>query len=267
MRHQVVPMVVLGGILDLVLPQRCVQCRAAGAWLCRECERKLRTVASPRCEHCGAPQGPAAHGCPECRGRSLWFASASAAFVYEGPARALVTACKFRAFRSLAGEMALRGGPAFAAACARLIPSAGLADDGMPYVTWVPGHRDHTLERGFNQAELLARGLARQAGLPSGPLLRRVRHGARQSGLARAARAANVSQSFVLREDAERVVSMFKRVMIVDDVYTTGETLSHCARVLIKADLQPHVFTFARTVRAVPSQTSLDDAVRKERCR
>jgi orotate phosphoribosyltransferase len=55
--------------------------------------------------------------------------------------------------------------------------------------------------------------------------------------------------------------------MIVDDVYTTGETLSHCAEVLVNAGLEPHVFTFARTVRAVPTQPSLDAAVRKERCR
>jgi len=50
----------------------------------------------------------------------------------------------------------------------------------------VPGHRDHQMERGFNQAELLGRGFARRAGVPYAPLLRRVRHGARQSGLDRA---------------------------------------------------------------------------------
>ena len=54
--------------------------------------------------------------------------------------------------------------------------------------------------------------------------------------------------------------------MIVDDVYTTGETLNQCAEVLARAGLEPHVFTFARTVRATPSQASLDHAVQKERC-
>ena len=134
-------------------------------------------------------------------------------------------------------------------------------------VTWVPGHREHSLERGFNQAELFARRLARDAGLPYAPLLRRVRHGARQSGLDRASRAANVRDAFALREERNGVLRRVKRVVLVDDVYTTGETLNQCAEVLARAGLEPHVFTFARTVRAASSQASLDHAVQKERCR
>ena len=214
------------------------------------------------CPRCGAPGAWSAPGrrqcegrrCPECGGRDLAFRSAAAAFTYEGPAKALVTACKFRALRSLADDMVGRAAPAFAAAA-----NADL-------VTWVPGHRDHQLERGFNQAELLGRGFARGAGVPYAPLLRRVRHGARQSGLGRAGRAANVREAFALREDVNRVQRKLKRVMIVDDVYTTGETLHHCAEVLAHAGLESHVFTFARTVRATPSQASLDHAVQKERC-
>lgn len=276
---------VLGGLLDLALPKRCVQCGVAGAWLCPDCAAGLRPLPAERCRHCGAPAapapgaaGPAAASpapaapapliltCRECRGRQLWFYSAAAGFTYEGPARALVTACKFRAYRSLTSELARLAGPAFVQACAAAGFSAA-APAGEQLVTWVPGHRDHTLERGFNQAELLACGLAGHAGLQAAPLLRRVRHGARQSGLGRAARAANVHQSFALREDSDRVRSKLRRIMIVDDVYTTGETLNHCAEVLVNAGLEPHVFAFARTVRAVPSQPSLDAAVRKERCR
>ncbi len=258
-----------------------MQCGAAGAWLCGPCAGGLRPLPAERCPRCGAPgrwtpSGPAgrtlraaARGasgaaattprsspgrrCPECGGRELSFVSASAAFAYEGPARALVTACKFRALRALTDEMARRAAPAFA-------PPAEL-------VTWVPGHREHGLERGFNQAERFAVRLARDAGLPYAPLLRRTRHGARQSGLDRAARAANVRDAFALREDAERVLRRFKRVVVVDDVYTTGETLNQCGKVLAQQGLEPHVFTFARTVRAVPSQASLDHAVQKERCR
>lgn len=254
---------IVDGLLDLVLPRRCVQCRAAGGWLCEPCSGDLRPLPAQRCPRCGAP-GPwtapggrrrAGRRCPECGGRDLAFHSASAAFTYEGPAKALVTACKFRALRSLADDMVGRAAPAFAA-----------ASSGVDLVTWVPGHRDHQLERGFNQAELLARGFARRAALPYAPLLRRVRHGARQSGLDRAGRAANVRDAFALREEDNGVLRKFKRVMIVDDVYTTGETLAHGAGVLADAGLEPHVFTFARTVRATPSQASLDHAVQKERC-
>ena len=255
---------IVDGLLDLVFPRRCVQCRAAGGWLCERCAAELHPLPARRCLRCGAP-GPwaspgarqrAGRRCPECGGRDLAFRAAAAAFTYEGPAKALVTACKFRALRSLADDMVGRASPAFAAAVA----------SGIDVVTWVPGHRDHQLERGFNQAELLGRGFARCAGVPYAPLLRRVRHGARQSGLGRAARAANVRDAFALREDVSGVQRKLKRVIIVDDVYTTGETLDHCAQVLAHAGLEPQVFTFARTVRATPSQASLDHAVRKERC-
>lgn len=267
------------GLLDLVFPRRCVQCGAAGGWLCDPCAGGLTRLPDERCPRCGAPgrytppgaagrearAGAALDGrrrspgrlCPECGGRDFAFRSAGAAFTYEGPAKALVTACKFRALRSLTDDMALRAAPAFAAFAA---PRAEL-------VTWVPGHREHALERGFNQAELFARRLARDAALPYAPLLRRVRHGARQSGLDRASRAANVRDAFALREERNRVLRRLKRVVVVDDVYTTGETLNQCAEVLAREGLEPHVFTFARTVRAVSSQASLDHAVRKERCR
>jgi ComF family protein len=260
---------IVDGLIDLLLPRRCVTCGAAGDWLCAACAAGLRPLPARRCPRCGAP-GPwtaragvgaspldlraGGRRCPECGGRDLAFVSAAAAFTYEGPARALVTACKFKALRSLTDDMVARAAPAFAEA----------AQDA--FVTWVPGHRDHQLERGFNQAERLARGFAREAGLAYAPLLRRARHGARQSGLSRAARAANVKEAFALREGNNRVLRKLKRVMIVDDVYTTGETLDQCAQVLAQAGLQPHVFTFARTVRATPSQASLDHAVKKERC-
>jgi ComF family protein len=251
---------VLDGLLDLVFPRRCVSCRAAGGWLCEPCAGGLVPLAAPRCLRCGAPGDWSLRPCPECAGRELAFVSASAAFAYEGPARDLVTACKFRALRSIADEMAALAGPAFAAAC------GGPAPGEEALVTWVPGHRDHSLERGFNLAELLARRLARSAGLAYAPLLRRVRHGARQSGLDRAARAANVHGAFELREDVKRVLKNLKRVVIVDDVYTTGETLNYCADVLAQTDLPPHVFTFARTVRT-PSAATRGNTLQKERCR
>ena len=163
-----------------------------------------------------------------------------------------MTACKFRALRSLAVELAVRAAPAFAeavesAARGRRRDATGLV------VTSVPAHRAHRLDRGFDLAESLARRLARDAGLTYAPLLRRTRHGARQSGLSKAARAANVHHAFALREPGFGVGTRPRRVIIVDDVYTTGETLNQCAEALAHASLDPHAFTFARTVRATPA--------------
>lgn len=230
------------GLLDLFLPKRCVQCGAPGRWLCATCARGLRPLEGPRCARCGRPAPAASPECPECRGRELGFVSARAAFAYEGPARRLVTACKFRSLRSLGAEMAELARAAFRAAALD-------GPHGAEAVTCVPVHRDRRLERGFNQAELLARELARQAGLPFVAALERPRRSARQSELSGAARAANVAGAFAVAAGAAPLVAPFKRVVIVDDVYTTGETLSQCSKALSDAGREIRVFTFARAVR------------------
>ena len=240
------------------------------------CAQGLHPLPDDRCRRCGAPlrragrpartrapaRAPRMPACRECAGRDLAFSAASAAFCYEGPARALVTACKFRALRSLTDDLAERAAPAFAPPSRR--PGAGAGGSSSPPcrpIATIGSSADSTSpsrSRG---------GLRRDAGLTYAPLLRRVRHGARQSGLDRASRAANVHHAFALREDGIGVGNRLKRVIIVDDVYTTGETLNQCAEALAHAALDPHVFTFARTVRATPAQASRDHAVPKERCR
>ncbi len=262
----------LDGLLDLVFPRRCVVCRAPGGWLCPACADGLLPLPDDRCGRCGAPLRRAGRparpvrpgaparrmpACRECAGRDLAFSSASAAFCYVGPARALVTACKFRALRSLSTELALRAAPAFAEFIASMPEGAGA---GL-VVTSVPAHRDHRLDRGFDLAESVARRLARDSSLTYAPLLRRTRHGARQSGLGKAARAANVHHAFALREPGFGVGTRPRRVIIVDDVYTTGETLNQCAEALAHAGHDPHAFTFARTVRATPAQASRDQVL------
>jgi competence protein ComFC len=236
-------------VVDLFLPRRCVQCGRGGRWLCAQCGSQLRPLDGPGCRRCGCPDVPTAQPCPECAGRDLAFASAGAAFAYEGPARRLVTACKFGALRSVVTEMAALAAPRLPLRVAVAEAGAAQTAAAVDLVTCVPAHRGHKLERGFNQAELLARDLARAAGLPFAPLLVRTRHGRRQSGLAKAQRAANVRGAFALAREAQRVAAAVKRVLIIDDVFTTGETLNQCSSVLVAAGLEPHVFTFARTVR------------------
>jgi len=248
----------LGGLadaaVDLFLPKRCVACGRAGRWLCGSCSAVLEPLPASCCAHCGAPLARPADRCRECRGRDLAFASARAAYLYEGPARALVTACKFRSLRSLTAEMAALAGAPFARAVADLGGAGGVG-----LVTCVPVHRDRDLERGFDQAELLARRLAGAAGLPFAPLLERTQRGRRQSGLGAAARAANVRDAFRVDGRTADKAGRVRTVLVVDDVYTTGETLHACSTALRHAGCEPHAFTFARAARAFSSRTSPND--------
>jgi ComF family protein len=239
------------GAVDLFLPKRCVACGRAGAWLCEACAPALVPLPATVCRRCGAPLKRSQAECRECRGRGLAFASARAAFLYEGPARRLVTSCKFRALRSLTAEMAVLAGGSFERAVAAL-------GDPVDLVTCVPVHRDRDLERGFDQAALLGRRLAAAADLPFASLLVRSRRGRRQSGLGAADRAANVRAAFRVDDTVADKVGRVRTVLVVDDVYTTGETLHACSAVLRHAGCEPHAFTFARAARAFHLQIASD---------
>ena len=218
-------------ILALLLPARCAACGRGEALLCEGCRAALVFIRPPLCARCGAPVAWPVERCSECAGRRIAFATARAAVAYDGPARAVLAAWKERGLRSLVADVA-------ALVCAAMPPPA--ADALVP----IPGDPDRSLWRGHNTAEALARGLARDWPLPVMPVLRRVRAVPRQRGLSRAARRANVRESFAASGRAPA------RVVVVDDVYTTGATASAAATELRRAGAhRVDVVTFARAVR------------------
>jgi len=233
----------LEGAVDLVLPRRCVQCGRPGAWLCSGCRVELVPLPASRCFRCGRPAPLPVLHCLECEGRRLAFVAAAAAFTYDGPARTLVTACKFRGLRSMAAEMAELAAPRFR----DVLAAAAAHGHELQAATWAPTTPRRRTERGFDHAELFARELGAAVGLPVERLVDRADGAGHQSRLGRSARAANVAGAFSLRREAVR--DTFKRVIIIDDVYTTGETLHQCARAFGGVAYEVHAFTFARTVR------------------
>ena len=157
---------------------------------------------------------------------------------YAGPARALVTALKFRGAGAAAEVMA--------AQIAATMPPGLLAEATL---VAVPAHRSRHRERGFNQAQQLARALARRTGCPTADCLRREGAATRQLGARRSARLSAGRIAVRARGPAPRVA------LLVDDVYTTGATLDACARALRAAG--------AGTVRAIAYARTLDGAPRR----
>jgi ComF family protein len=218
-------------MLELVLPQRCAVCEAPGEALCRLCQAALVRVVPPLCERCGSPGAWPVRRCAECAGRRLGFATARAAVVYDERARRLVLTWKERGRRGLAVVLA------------ELVAQAVPRPDADALAA-VPSDPERRRARGDAPAERLARELAPLWELPVRPLLRRTRAGPRQRGQRLAERRRNVRGVFAAAGEAPR------RVVLVDDVYTSGATAAACAAELRRAGARRvDVVSLARAVR------------------
>jgi competence protein ComFC len=218
-------------VLDVLLPQRCLVCGAAGPQLCAGCRAALPVLGPPLCERCGAPTAWPVARCRECSGRRLAFATARAAVAYDEGVRRLVAGWKERGLRRLADEAAA-------------VMAQALDRPRDAVVTFVPPDDDRRLTRGYHPAERLAIGLAAAWGLSSEPLLVRARPSRRQRGLSLPDRRRNVAGAFL----AARALS--GTVLLVDDVYTTGATAHAASVALVHAGAAGvEVVTFARTLR------------------
>ena len=218
-------------LLDLLLPERCAVCGVSGDQLCARCREGLPRLCPPLCERCGAPTAWPVSRCRECSGRRLAFAVARAAVAYDEPVRRLVLAWKERGLRKLAARVAEVVADELAPPCATAI-------------AFVPPDRDRARDRGHHPAERLAHELAERWSLPVLPLLERARSVPHQRGLTLAERRRNVAGAF---RPAARAPA---RVVLVDDVYTSGATAAAVAAALRKGGARRvEVVTFARVVR------------------
>jgi ComF family protein len=218
-------------VLDLLLPQRCLLCFLPGAQVCDGCTTALRRIELPFCERCGAPTAWPVKRCAECAGRRLAFTRARAALAYDDRLRPIVAAWKERGLRRLAG---------WAAAVVR----DSLPRPDASCVVFVPGDPDRRLKRGQHAAERLASELAACWALPLLPVLTRARGSPRQRGLTQLERRRNVSGAFLAHGEVPA------RVVLVDDVYTTGATVNAAASALRKGGARTvEVVTLARTIR------------------
>jgi predicted amidophosphoribosyltransferase len=217
-------------LLGVLLPERCVVCGAGEELLCAGCRRRLLVLRGAACTRCGCPTAWPVERCGECAGRRLSFSSARAAVAYEGPGRALVVAWKERGLRRVA------------AVAADLVAEA-VPRPAVDVLTYVPGDGDRVAWRGLTTAEELARALGDRWALPVRDGLVRAGRVRPQRGLSRTERRANISAAFRAAGASPPAVGL------VDDVYTTGATVSAAARELRRAGARRvHVITFARSV-------------------
>ena len=212
-------------LLDLLYPPCCAACgerMAASAPLCDGCAPALIPVPDPQCGRCGVPVERAGD-CARCRLCPPPFVRAHAAFAFAGAIREAVTRFKYLDSPHLGAPLAALSFPALARAlgdCDAVVPA--------------PLHRDRLRKRGYDQAVLLAEAWAGLAQKPCWEPLERVRATERQVGAGAADRLENLAGAFAVHARRGRKVAG-ARLLLVDDVITTGATLRAAAQALASA--------------------------------
>lgn len=230
--------------VDIVYPPSCIACQAAtgeAQALCPTCWGEMRFIERPYCERLGTPfavdlgdgmVSPAAIADPPV------FARARAVCRFDGTARELVHRLKY----GDRTDLALTMGRMMTQAGRELLPQADV-------IVPVPLHRFRLWTRRFNQAAALAQVVAQRSGVPLAPLaLARVKRTRQQVGLTRAQRADNLQGAFKVPPAARPQIEG-RRVLLVDDVLTTGATGNAAARALLRGGARTvDILTFARVV-------------------
>ena len=231
---------------DTLLPRGCQACGESlqpnDHELCPLCWRTLQAAIGDGsyCPRCGALIGEftdPSGGCNRCRNFTFAYQRLARVGLYQGPLAQMSRALKFRrqahTARCLAQLLFQR------------LQGADLTEQ-FDLITWVPLHWLRRWLRGYNQAELLARRLAALSRHPARPLLRKTRWTVPQTHLSRQARLANVRGSFALRHSLSLDGHLTgKRILLIDDVLTTGATASEASRVLRDAGAQVSVAVLA----------------------
>jgi ComF family protein len=237
-------------VLDLALPPLCAACRdpVEGRGLCPACWSKLSFITRPYCERLGTPfvydPGPGILSM-EAIADPPAYHRARAAVRFDEISRALVHSLKYGDRLDLApmmGGWISQAGRELLAEADALIP--------------VPLHWRRQWARRFNQSAMLAAAVARQTGVPvAAGALKRVKPTAQQVGLSRSERAANIQGAFRVPADGKADVTG-RRLVVIDDVLTSGATVDGCARALLRAGAaNVDVLVFARV--AEPARTSI----------
>ncbi|MBW6514194.1 MAG: ComF family protein [Candidatus Syntrophosphaera sp.] len=206
----------------LFFPPNCLACGSrtdsAEEALCANCRDLLLPIRETYCGKCGGPLRD--YGCEACSQTDFCFDFARSAYVYQRPAQELVHGLKYGFLRSPAK---------FFTDALLEIPALARFGEGFDLVMAVPLHHVRQRERGYNQSELIARKLALKLGLPyARPVCRRYNTRS-QTNLSREARLGNLSGAFALEGKAD---VKGKRVILVDDVFTTGTTANEVSRLL-----------------------------------
>lgn len=214
--------------MDLLYPPVCPFCgEISGEGICGTCREKVFYIEEPRCMKCGKPlETEEEEYCGDCKRHPLSYTQGRSLWVHKDPVKRAVYQFKYHNKRRygevFAGELAERFGPRIA---------RWEIEEILP----IPLHPSRRRQRGFNQVEILAKELGKQTQIPvSTDVLFRVRKTRAQKVLNDSERAKNLKGAFGVAKSWKPK----RNVLLVDDIYTTGNTIHRAGKVLKKAGVE-----------------------------
>lgn len=217
-------------VLDLFYPRRCPFCDRViqpDASVCEDCRKKIPYVREPVCKKCGKPLADErTEYCMDCnRGRHI-FTAGRAVFSYEGMVRESLYRFKYANRREYAMFYAGEAAAAY---------GGWIAHMGVQAIVPIPLHKKRKQKRGYNQAEVFAEALSKRLNIPvQSGILRRMINTRPQKALGNFERKKNMKNAFI---SAENMVHL-DRILLVDDIYTTGTTVDAAAAALRDAGVK-----------------------------
>ena len=211
-------------VFDFIYPARCPVCDdvlpAGMHGICAGCHTYIQYIREPRCMRCGKPLEEDEEFCGDCRDNRRSFESGRALFVYDGIMQESMARFKYSGRREY--------GAVYAEELYRHYGS-WVKQTGAGMLVPVPVHPARYRRRGYNQAEIFANELSRLSGIPvDNRLLMRVKNTRPQKELDDKERVHNLNNAFQIMGDSVK----YRRVLLTDDIYTTGTTIDECAGVL-----------------------------------
>lgn len=216
-------------IINGIYPEKCPFCgkilEKKERGICKDCRKTLPYIQEPRCMKCGKPlRKEEEEYCYDCQKKTHFFEEGRSLWVHKPPVNQAVYAFKYQDLRCY-GKVFAREMVLHMADYLERLPADALVP--------IPLHTKRYLDRGYNQAQILANALSKYTEIPVRNLLKRSKYTKPQKVLNDVERKRNIKGAFSLREEVR-----CKCVVLIDDIYTTGSTLDEAAKVLKSAGVQ-----------------------------
>ncbi len=208
-------------LLSVIFTKRCRFCESVTdirEEVCEKCKNEIFTIDGDTCQKCGCKKSDCT-----CKGKTRYYISICAPYYYAGAVKKSISLLKFHNNKNMAETLAKDMAKTF---------NERYGELEFDICTFVPAHKSELKKRGYNQAQLIAENLSKEIGVPFFTVLEKNFETAPQHSLNESMRSGNLLGAIGLKENCKTDITN-KRILLCDDVKTTGSTLDECAKTLL----------------------------------